>query len=131
MAKTKREFHALRGFPNVLGAIDCTHIEILAPEKQIEADYVNRKGRHSINVQAVCNARLEFINVFAAFPGRVHDSFIWNQSQIKLRLNEGQTNGWLLGNSGYPLERHLMTPISTTNTPQQVDKSNLRGQSPF
>ena len=67
----------------------------------------------------------------AAFPGRVHDSFIWNQSQIKLRLNEGQTNGWLLGNSGYSLEPHLMTPISTTNTPQQVDRSNLRGQSPF
>ena len=42
IARTKREFYAIRGFPNVLGAIDCTHIGIIAPDKNIEADYVNR-----------------------------------------------------------------------------------------
>ena len=40
------------GFPNVVGAVDGTHVKIQAPTKD-EDDYVNRKGYHSINVQ-VC-----------------------------------------------------------------------------
>ena len=76
LAKTKQGFYVLKEFPNVIGAIDGTHVEILAPSKDIEVDYVNRKGRHSINVQAVANARLELTNIVAKFPGRTHDSFI-------------------------------------------------------
>ena len=119
VAATKRAFFALKSFPNVLGAIDCTHVEILAPNKDIESDYINRKGRHSINVQAVANARLEFTSVLAAFPGRVHDSFIWGQSRLKTRLNDGRTNGWLLGDAGYPLEPHLLTPVCNPITDPQ------------
>jgi len=38
------------GFPSVLGRIDGTHIKIMAPREN-EAEYVNRKGVHSLNVQ--------------------------------------------------------------------------------
>lgn len=38
------------GFPNVLGCIDCTHIRLKKPNNN-EADFVNRKGYHSLNVQ--------------------------------------------------------------------------------
>ncbi|XDV25593.1 hypothetical protein PO909_029486, partial [Leuciscus waleckii] len=41
------------GFPNVIGAIDCTHIPIKAPPGPNEGDFVNRKGVHSINVQGI------------------------------------------------------------------------------
>lgn len=40
----------ISGFPNVIGCIDGTQVPILAPSVN-EADYVNRKGFHSINVQ--------------------------------------------------------------------------------
>lgn len=39
-------------FPGVLGAIDCTHIPIIAPVQE-EHNYLNRKGFHSKNVQIV------------------------------------------------------------------------------
>lgn len=39
-------------FPGAIGAIDCTHINILAPHVHEEA-YVNHHGNHSLNVQAV------------------------------------------------------------------------------
>ena len=50
----KRGFYEKGGFPGVVGCIDGTHVRIQAPNKN-ENDYVNRKGFHSINVQAVCN----------------------------------------------------------------------------
>jgi len=44
--------HAPQPFPSAIGAIDCTHINILAPNVHEEA-YVNHHGNHSLNVQAV------------------------------------------------------------------------------
>ena len=47
----KRGLFKVGGFPCAIGCIDA---RIKAPW-QNEPDYVNRKGYHSINVQAVCN----------------------------------------------------------------------------
>ena len=38
----KQAFSAIAGFPNVIGAIDCTHIPVKSPANNEEA-YVNRK----------------------------------------------------------------------------------------
>lgn len=45
-------FTITSGFPDVIGAIDGTHINIPAPNKNAEA-YVNRKGHHSIHLQVI------------------------------------------------------------------------------
>ena len=50
----KNGFYRKRRFPGVIGCVDGTHSRIIAPHDN-EADYVNRKGFHSINVQALCN----------------------------------------------------------------------------
>ena len=55
-------FFELCGIPNVLGAIDGTLIPIKRPEIY-EHLYVCRQGYHAINVQAVCDSRLEFTDV--------------------------------------------------------------------
>ena len=49
LALLTREFHEVGGFPNVIGAIDGTHVEIKGPNNE-EQTFVNRKGSHSINV---------------------------------------------------------------------------------
>jgi len=55
-ANIKAQFEARAGFPNVIGAIDCTPIAIKAPSHD-EFVYVNRKHFHSINsyVMHKCN----------------------------------------------------------------------------
>ena len=51
-ANIKVQFAARAGFPNVNGAIDCTHI---TPSHD-EFVHFNRKHFHSINVQIICDA---------------------------------------------------------------------------
>lgn len=55
----KQAFFAKNGFPGVIGCIDCTHIRIQAPRVN-ENDFVNRKGYHSLNVQAICDHKGEY-----------------------------------------------------------------------
>ena len=52
----KQGLFRIGGFPCGIGCIDGTHVRILAPSEN-EPDYVNRKGFHSINVQAICDYR--------------------------------------------------------------------------
>ena len=52
----KQGLFRVGGFPCAIGCVDGTHIRITAPSEN-EPDYVNRKGYHSINVQAICDHR--------------------------------------------------------------------------
>jgi len=119
ITKTKEQFYQLSSFPNVLGAIDGTHINIIAPVGIKESDYINRKNCLSIKVQAVCDSKQMFSNVVVKYHGRVHDSFIWNNCSLKQYFEANEVNGWLLGDSGYPQEIHLMTPFINPNSPSE------------
>lgn len=111
-------FYQVFGFPGVRACLDCTHIPIKAPVGPDEAMYVNRKGFHSINVQAMCDANLVFVDVVAKWHGSHHDSFILVASNIHDRFENGEFgDGWVLGDSGYALKSWLMTPIDAPSTP--------------
>ena len=109
-----------RGFPHVLGAIDCTHVRIQAPTNRPE-QYLNRHIYHSINVQLIVGPDLIIYNVFAEYPGSNHDSYIWRNSAVRDGLANGNFGeGWLVGDSGYPLEPWIMTPVGQVNTPAEL-----------
>ena len=96
-ANIKRQFAAMSGFPNVIGAIDCTHVAIRAPSEN-EFIYVNRKNVHTINVQIICTSSMVFTNLVARWPGSTHDSFILTHSSVGNRLQAGAAgDSWLLG----------------------------------
>ena len=42
-ASTKHEFYQLAGMPNVLGAVDCTHVAVTNLQGDVEHVYMNRK----------------------------------------------------------------------------------------
>lgn len=121
--KVKRGFVEKGGFPGILGAIDCTHVAIQAPPfnnpEMPGILFLNRKGFYSINTQIVVDSNLKILAVNARFPGSVHDSAIWATSQVKRTMEQIYQNGdrssWLIGDSGYPLQPFLMTPINGIN----------------
>ncbi|KAJ8381660.1 hypothetical protein SKAU_G00024380 [Synaphobranchus kaupii] len=95
-ARVKAEFVRSFNFPGVIGAVDCTHIALRAPSVDEHA-YVNRKNFHSLNVQIICDARMQLLNVCSKWPGSTHDSFILRHSRVGLRLEAGESgDGWLL-----------------------------------
>lgn len=103
------------GLPGVIGAIDCTHVAILKPAHE-EHNFINRKGYHSLNVQVVCDHEMVIRNVNSNYGGSTHDSFIWRQSELQNFMNNlyinNEVNTWLIGDSGYPLQPYLLTPIN-------------------
>lgn len=96
--------------PTVIGALDCTHIEILKPG--IHGDeYVCRKGYASINVQATCDAAERFTSITAEWPGSVNDGRIWRRCPIREAVSKYDGAVCLLGDSGYGLSPWLITPF--------------------
>jgi hypothetical protein len=113
------DFFAVAGFPGVTGCIDCTHVRLMAPPGTEKAQYYCRKGYPSINVQAVCDSKRRFLNFVAKWPGSSHDSFILRQSAMWEAFEAGQVPGIILGDSGYPCRRWLLTPYTDPNTDAQ------------
>ncbi|XP_069498857.1 putative nuclease HARBI1 [Ambystoma mexicanum] len=108
---TKISFHVLAGMPNVIGALDCTHVELVVWH-DMEVVYCNRKQYHSINVQMVCNESKMITHCCARYPGSTHDSMVLLNSMLPryMERNAAQCN-WLLGDAGYPLKPWLLTAV--------------------
>ncbi|KAJ0169819.1 hypothetical protein K1T71_014425 [Dendrolimus kikuchii] len=74
-SNTELDFYAIERFPRVLGTLDGTHIRIQSPCSQIGEEFRNRRGCFSLNIPAVCNANLQFMNVVARWLGSAHDEY--------------------------------------------------------
>ncbi|KAL6420873.1 hypothetical protein ACFW04_014389 [Cataglyphis niger] len=90
--------NARQPFEGAIGAIDCTHVAILAPREHKEA-YINHNGYHSLNVQ---------------MPD-MH-AYIWSASATRGVMerayhDRGERRTYLICDSGYPLEPCLLTSL--------------------
>lgn len=123
----KRSFYRLGGFPNAIGAIDCSHIRILCPPGNNNELFRNRKGFFSINVQVICDADMKIMNVVSRWPGSTHDARIWDNSTVAARFEAGEYDGLLVGDSGYALSPNLMTPVlqPTTQGERRYNRAHI------
>lgn len=68
-------------FPNCVGAIDGSHINIKRPSVY-PTDYYNRKGNYSILIQGVCDGNGKFLSVSCGHPGSIHDARMLRRSKF-------------------------------------------------
>jgi hypothetical protein len=66
-------FELRSGIPNIIGAIDGSHIRV-APPKRHQKSYFNRKSFYSVILSAVVDPRGYFLSCDVGFPGRMSDS---------------------------------------------------------
>ncbi|XP_042143616.1 putative nuclease HARBI1 [Ixodes scapularis] len=118
-AALQEQFFDVAGFPCVVGAVDGTHIRIQGPRVHEEV-YVNRHLYHSINVQVVVDASCRIRTVVARWPGSTHDSRIFTESTLSVKLADGIYDGLLLGDSGYTCQPWLMTPFLSPSSAAEV-----------
>nr|XP_023025033.1 putative nuclease HARBI1 [Leptinotarsa decemlineata] len=103
---------------SVIGALDCTQIEIQKPGLHGN-EYICRKGYPSMNVQATCNALEQFTSISAEWPGSVHDGRVWRNSHVRNIVSQYDGAVCLLGDSGYGLSPWLITPFKRPRTHQE------------
>ncbi|KAJ1180964.1 hypothetical protein NDU88_006175 [Pleurodeles waltl] len=124
----KDDFYALGHIPNIIGAIDGTHVA-LVPPKDNEQVYRNRKNYHSMNVQVVCLADQYISHLNAKFPGSVHDAYIMRNSSIPYVMEQLQRHRvWLIGDSGYPNLPWLLTPVRNLRTRAEERYNEAHGR---
>ena len=95
--------------------MDGTHVKIIAPSENLE-EYIDRKGYHSINVQILVDSNYLIRNVVARWPGSVYDSRVLRRSAPYELMEDGDINGFILGDSGYTCLPWLLTPLAAPAT---------------
>lgn len=73
-----------------------------------------------MNIQIICDANANILDIVARWPGAIHDETIFLKSRIYERFLSGefvrnQRASILLGDGGYRAETFLATPLRATN----------------
>lgn len=120
----KRDVYNIAHFPGIIGLVDGTHIPIKSPGGANAEVFRNRKGFFSINVQIVSGPNSEILNIINRWPGSAHDARIFENSSIRVQLEDRQLPGHLLGDSGYPQREYIYTPLNNPQTPGEIAYNN-------
>ena len=123
-------------FPQVVGAIDGSHIALKTVPVNERIEYFNRKQDYSIVIQGVADASFKFLDVSTGYPGSIHDTRILRLSKLQREIDQGtwlntpskriggsEVGPLLVRDSAYPLSVWLMKPFKQTPT---LTESQLR-----
>ena len=125
------------GVLQCISAIDGSHIPIIAPSEN-PLDYYNRKGYHSVILEALVDCEYRFLDVYVGWPGSVHDTRVLANSTLYRNCESSMLPHWprtignttvpllILGDPAYPLKSWLMEPFSDTGLTTRQRKFNYQ-----
>ncbi|CAN8016086.1 unnamed protein product, partial [Ixodes persulcatus] len=138
MSAHMREFFAVFGFPQAVGALDGCHFPISLPKEHATV-YYNYKGWHSIILLALVDHRYRFRYINLGTPGRCHDANVYGCSQLHTLVDSFQFQSptvaiegtaiapIILCDQAFPLTTNLLKPFAsaTSETCETVFNYNL------
>ena len=118
------EFEHISLFPHVAGALDSTHIKIIAP-KQNKYDFLGKKNFYSVLVLGVADSNCKFVHISAGCPGSMGHAQMFRDSALQRDIKNGvilkspvrvidgvAVKPLLVGNSYFNLTPWLMKPYT-------------------
>ena len=121
-------FEDISVFPHVAGALDGTHIKIIAP-KENKFDFLGKKTFYSVLVLGVADSNCKFIHASAGCPGAVSHAQMLRNSALQRDIQNGvilnapgrmidgsEVKPLLVSNSSFDLSPWLMMPYAQTPT---------------
>ena len=129
-----RGFNRKSKIPNVVAAIDGSHIPIAVPKVNHE-DYFNRKHFYSVLVQGIVDSSGLFLSVAAGFPGSLHDARMlrltnvyWAAEDETILMEPTKSlrgtvvRPIVVGDTAYPNRTWLIRPFKQTGrlSPEKV-----------
>ncbi|KAH7967949.1 uncharacterized protein LOC119381906 [Rhipicephalus sanguineus] len=123
MAEHIREFTAMLGFPQAVGALDGCHFPV-SPPKESATDYRNYKGWYSMILLALVDHPYRFRYVNVGSPGRCHYSYVYQRSLLEnavqgplfrrplLTISGTAAPPLILCDQAFPLTANLIKPFS-------------------
>ena len=134
-----QEFQDISCFPQVVGALDGSHIAIRVP-KEDPNEYVNRKRFHSIVLQGVAGANGKFLHVSTGYAKRIHEARMLRMSSLlpstgngdilhspKCRIGGTQVKPLIVADPAYKLTTWCTKPFpqtrALTDSQQDFNKS--------
>ncbi|XP_065310189.1 putative nuclease HARBI1 [Dermacentor albipictus] len=100
--------------PGAIGCVDGSLVAIVAPKGERKAAFMCRKGYYALKCMFICDADMKILAVNPLRPGLDHDAFVWRTTWLRRRFQAGRIvnpGEYLLGDSGFPLEPWLLTPV--------------------
>lgn len=134
------KFQILWQFPHCVGALDGKHI-VFRPSRSDGSTYRNYKGTDSIILLALVDAEYKFIFVDIGKNGRTHDSTVFRESPLGIKLKTNTLNlpqssplpGFdvnipyvIVGDDAFALHTNLMKPYPERNLTQEKRICNYR-----
>ncbi len=120
-------FHEMHGIPSVCGLIDGALVRI-NPPREHEEQFVDRKGKHSLNVMLVSGPKCEFVYCNASWPGSVNDVRVLKNSNLFRSFEHENFRPFpgaiLLGDSIYPCKDWLVPPVLGDNLDEATKRFN-------
>jgi hypothetical protein len=108
------EFEALKGIPYVIGAVDGSHIHIIAPPID-PTSYYCRKGYYLVLLQGVVDSKCRFWDYDFGWAGRCHNWTLFQNSDIGKKIMRGELLPYkLIGDAAYPMIPWFYSPFNTT-----------------
>ena len=122
--KVVGEFEDISIFPHVIGALEGTHIKIIAP-KENKYDFLGKKAFYSVLVLGIADSNCKFIHASAGCPGAVSFARMLRGSALQRDIQSGvilnapsrmidgnEVKPLLVSNSSFDLNSWLMTPYT-------------------